>query len=491
MHKILLKTLLKNARDKVLKTSNVCLLILFFLIPPTSAAAQSSPLISEDTLLRKVVISDIVITGNKHTKTYIIKREIPFKIGDTLLQKKISATLIQARNQVYNTNLFTEVKFDSIPQPDSSLKINIVVKERWYIFPTPQFQLVDRSFNEWIKTYNADLNRVVYGLKFAHYNFSGRRDQLRIYVLNGYARNISASYSAPYSNAKLTEGFGVAAGFTQNREVGYKLNYYNKILNYKKDGFVRENFSAAIGYSIRKGFFKTTNFSVSFNSLNVDDSIISTKYNPSYFNNNNSKQYIPDFSVGVSYTNTDNNNYPQKGLIYSYGIGKRGLQFTGGINTLSLSGSFAKFYKHKHNFFSIVQSSAIIKLPFEQAFINRRALGFGNLTLRGLEVYLIDGVAAGVAKYTLNKKVTEFKIPIPFKIKSLPYVPFKIFVKTYTDIGYSYLSKKYDSRLNNKFLYTGGFGIDVVTFYDIVFKVEYSFNQLGEKGLFLRGKGGF
>ncbi len=467
----------------------------FFLAP--NAGAQS-PLISSakqevltDSIQSKVIVSSINISGNKHTKTYIIQREIPFKVGDSLVQKKLTATLLQARNQVYNTNLFTEVKFDSILQADSSLRINVVVKERWYIFPTPQFQLVDRSLSEWIKTYNADFNRVVYGLKFAHYNFSGRRDQLRIYLLNGYARNISASYSAPYSNTKLTEGFGVAAGFTQNREVGYILNYNNKLLNYKKDGFVRNSFNAAVGYSIRKGFFKTTSFSVGVNYTNIDDSIINNKYNPSYFNSVNSRQIIPDVGVGVSYTNTDNNNYPQKGLIYAYGINKRGLQFTGGINNLSLSGSFAKFYKHKHNFFSILQSSAVIKLPFEQAFINRRAIGFGSLNLRGLEVYLIDGVAAGVAKYTLNKKVTEFKIPIPFKIKSLPYIPFKIFAKTYTDIGYSYLSKKYDSRLNNKLLYTGGFGIDVVTFYDIVFKVEYSFNQLGEKGLFLRGKGGF
>lgn len=444
-----------------------------------------------DTVEPKIIVSAINVTGNRHTKTYIIEREIPFKVGDSLSQKNLTAILLQARNQVYNTNLFTEVKFDSIPQADSSLKINIVVKERWYIFPTPQFQLVDRSLNEWIKTYNADFNRVVYGLKFAHYNFSGRRDQLRIYLLNGYARNISASYSAPYSNRRLTEGFGVSIGYTQNREVQYKLNYNNKLLNYSKNGFVRNSFNAAVGYSTRKGFFKSTNFSVGFNYINIDDSIIQAKYNPTYFNSANNKQFIPDFGVGVSYTNTDNNNYPQKGLIYSYSLSKRGLQFTGGINSLSLSGSFAKFYKHKHNFFSIVQSSAIIKLPFEQAFINRRAIGFGSLSLRGLEVYLIDGVAAGVAKYTLNKKVTEFKIPFPFKIKSLPFIPFKIFAKTYTDIGYSYLSNKYDSRLNNKFLYTGGFGIDVVTFYDIVFKVEYSFNQLGEKGLFLRGKGGF
>ena len=454
----------------------------------TTTLPKSLPI---DSATAKVLISSINIIGNKHTKSYIIQREIPFKVGDSVLQKNITSTLLQARNQVYNTNLFTEVKFDSIPQVDSSLQINVVVRERLYIFPTPQFQLVDRSFNEWIKTYNADFKRVIYGAKFAHNNFSGRRDQLRIFLLNGYARNISASYSMPYSNRKLTEGFGVAIGYTQNREVQYKLNYNNKLLNYRKEGFVRNNFNAAVGYAIRKGFFKSTNFSVGMNYSNIDDSIISVKYNPTYFNSSSSKQFIIDFGIGVSYANTDNVNYPQKGLIYSFGISKRGVQFSGGINSMAFSGSFAKFYKHKRNFFSIVQSAAILKLPFDLAFINRRALGFGSLSLRGLEVYLIDGVAAGVAKYTLNKKVTEFKIPIPFKIKSLPYIPFKIFAKTYTDVGYSYLSKKYDSRLNNRLLYTGGFGIDIVTFYDIVFKVEYSFNQLGEKGLFLRGKGGF
>ena len=61
-----------------------------------------------DSTEHKVVVSAINVTGNKHTKTYIIEREITFKVGDSLLQKKLTATLIQARNQVYNTNLFTE-----------------------------------------------------------------------------------------------------------------------------------------------------------------------------------------------------------------------------------------------------------------------------------------------------------------------------------------------------------------------------------------------
>ena len=469
---------------------------IFFTIILSNLSAQintdtsfTTPVIKDS--LTTVIISLIKVTGSKHTKDYIILREVPFKTGDTLKMYELPAIFKQAKNQVYNINLFTEVKFDSIPLPDSTLQVNISVKERWYIFPTPQFQLVDRSYKEWVKTYNADFNRVIYGLKFVHYNFSGRRDQLRVYLLNGYARNISASYSTPYSNSKLTEGFGVSAGFTQNREVGYALTDSNKLLNYRKEGFVRNNFNASVNYSKRKGFFKSTAIGIGFNYINIDDSILNTKYNPSYFNDKRSKQIIFDVGIGVSYSNTDNNNFPLKGLIYNYGISKRGLGFSGGINSLTLSGSFAKFYTHKHNWFSVIQTSALLKLPFEQSFINRRAVGFGPLSLRGLEVYIIDGVAAAVTKYTLSKKIVSFKIPIPFKIKSLSNIPVSIFAKTFADVGYSYLPNKYYSIFNNKLLYTGGFGLDLLTLYDLVIKVEYSFNQLGEKGLFLRGKGGY
>lgn len=433
-----------------------------------------------------VIITSLNVTGNKHTKTYIILRELPFKTGDTLQKQSLAKTLLQARNQVYNTNLFTEIKIDSLILPDSSLAIQVAVKERWYIYPTPQFQLADRSFNEWRKIYHADLNRVIYGVKFAHYNFSGRRDQLRIFLLNGYARNFSASYSAPYANRALTQGLGFSSGFTQNREIGYKINYFNRLLLFRKEGFVRNAFSAAASMSKRKGFFKSNGFSLGLNYVLVNDSVITAKYNPNYFNSNKRYQFFPDLSFGVSYSNTDNNNYPLKGFAFSYGISKRGLGFSGGINSTTFSGGLAKFISHKRNFYSTIQTSGQIKIPFDQAYINLSGIG-----LRGLEYYLITGVANATAKYTLSKKVTSFKIPIPFKIKAFPYIPFKIFAKTYADAGYSYVPPKYNTRLNNRLLYTGGFGVDFITLYDIVFKVEYSFNQLGEKGLFLQGKSGF
>jgi hypothetical protein len=70
-------------------------------------------------------------------------------------------------------------------------------------------------------------------------------------------------------------------------------------------------------------------------------------------------------------------------------------------------------------------------------------------------------------------------------------IPFRIFVKTYGDMGYSYNKSFTQNSLVNRMLYTGGAGVDVVTYYDIVLRFEYSCNQLGQKGLFLHFKNDF
>jgi len=57
--------------------------------------------------------------------------------------------------------------------------------------------------------------------------------------------------------------------------------------------------------------------------------------------------------------------------------------------------------------------------------------------------------------------------------------------------GTVYNKKAYDTYLNNRILYTGGFGIDILTLYDLNFRFEYSFNQLGKNGLFLHTQDGF
>jgi hypothetical protein len=104
--------------------------------------------------------------------------------------------------------------------------------------------------------------------------------------------------------------------------------------------------------------------------------------------------------------------------------------------------------------------------------------------MRGLEYYVIEGVAGGVARATAKNEVLSFNIRSPLNSKTHDKIPFRVFFKTFGDIGYSYTPNYGISKLNNKFLRTWGFGIDIVTFYDVALRFEYSFNQLGDKALY-------
>ena len=91
-----------------------------------------------------------MIIGNRRTKDYIIKREIHFKEGDSIQTRRLLEECELARQQIHNTTLFAEVQADPSLVGANQFDLFVKVKEKWYIYPTPQFQLVDRTLNEWL-----------------------------------------------------------------------------------------------------------------------------------------------------------------------------------------------------------------------------------------------------------------------------------------------------------------------------------------------------
>lgn len=433
----------------------------------------------------KLQLRKIIITGNKRTKSYIILREMQVKPGDSVMISKIQATLETARSFIYNTTLFVEVNLSSVITNSNDFDIVVDVVERWYIFPIPVFQLADRSYNEWIEKYNASLDRVSYGIRFYHKNASGRNDQFSITLINGFTRNISFNYKAPYSNPSLTEGVSVEGGFSQTREIPFLTNNKNNILYFKNDDFVKNEWFVSTAYISRKGLKKRETFTLGFRHIKVDDSIISQRYNPSFFNSNKTFQNFPELEYKLQFIDVDNILYPLRGYTTSFIINKRGLQWKNNINRLSLKAAYNLYFSHPGKWYTSFRFSGEIKLPFDQPFINRRALGYRDDYLRGDEFFVIDGVVNALAKFDLKKEVLKFYLPTFLKSKTYNRLPFTVYAKTFVDMGYAYIRPEFDSRLNNRLLYSGGFGIDILTLYDLKLSIEYSFNQLGQKGLFL------
>ena len=482
-----------SACSSLLSRLSLCFAMVFFSmisyaqIPDSIIINRESIAAPPDSIQGKMFLKKILVTGNRKTKEYIVRREIQIKEGDSVNLQNFVAQLIQARSQVYNTNLFDEVVFTVIKIDSFNFTLLVNLRERWYIYPSPQFQLIDRSYAEWVKVYNADLERVTYGAKYTQYNFSGRRDVIRLSLLTGYARNIQFSYTNPYSNRKLTEGFGVSASFTQNREFPFFTRKDNQFTNYKTQGFVRTIYSLGASYFSRKGYFSSFSYGASMAHIALTDTAFSNNFSSRYYGTTAASITFPEFNFSYAYSKTDNNNYPLTGRFLAYGISKRGIGFKANkINMLTTSATYNRYRSYGKQWYGRYTAAALLKLPFTQSFLNRRALGFGSLQLRGLDAYVVDGVAAAVATYTLRKKIGSFNLKFPIRNKFIKKVPFTFYGKTYVDAGYAYATEDTRATLNNKFLYTTGIGVDIITFYDVVIGLDYSKNQLQAPGFFFR-----
>src|SRR5690349_15332193 len=159
------------------------------------------------------VVGEIYIEGNKRTKPYIIERELPFKRGDSIYLPELVHGFEISRQQLINTSLFNDVVIALKSFRGYYVDIQIIVKERWYIFPIPYLKPVDRNLTEWAKQgYAAD--RINYGFKFTYYNFSGRNDKLRLWLTTGYARQIQFQYDQPYADKTLKNGYKIGFNYS-------------------------------------------------------------------------------------------------------------------------------------------------------------------------------------------------------------------------------------------------------------------------------------
>ena len=221
--------------------------------------------------------------------------------------------------------------------------------------------------------------------------------------------------------------------------------------------------------------------------IEMTDTAFSNNFSNEYYGSTAGSVTFPEFSFSYVYSKTNNNNYPLTGRFLAYGITKRGIGFNANkLNMLTTSATYNRYKSYGRNWYGKYTAAALIKLPFEQSFLNRRALGFGSLQLRGLDAFVVDGVAAAVATYTVRKKIGSFNLKFPIKNKFVNKVPFTFYGKTYLDAGYAHATKETRATLNNKFLYTTGIGIDVLTFYDIVLGLDYGKNQLQAPSFFFR-----
>lgn len=440
-----------------------------------------------------VKVGEIVITGNNKTKKNIILREIPFKSGEEYSLDELVKKFETARRQLMNTALFNAVivaakNIEGNPPAGQASKIDVSVelRERWYLFPVPVFKPVDRNLNQWLVEQKANFDRVNYGAKLYYNNATGKNDKLRLGFISGYTRQLSLSYDRLYVDKKLKWGMKFALATGKNREVNYTTINNKQVFLKIANKYIRNFTTASAELTYRKAIKTRHSFGIGFISEQLHDTVVAL--NPYYFKSGRNSISFPVIYYTLNYFDVDYIPYPTKGYAAQLFIGKSGFNNIINVWQLHVKGS-ASWPLFAKTFFNLNVYGGI-KLPFKQPYFNQRFLGYGDVFMQGFEYYVIDGAAGGYLKTTFTRELLNLAIKTPAgkKGKKSQRIPFRIFGKVYGNSGYVHNPQPGDNSLSNKMLYSGGFGIDILTFYDITFKLEYSFNSLGQNGLFLHRK---
>lgn len=436
-----------------------------------------------------VYVDAIFIQGNKKTKDEIILRELQFKVGDSIEVANWETVLKESEQFVMNTSLFNKasIRTEKNPVFPNHLQIHITVDEAWYIYPVPYFELADRNFNVWWVEQNRSLQRVNFGTDFSHTNFTGSADRFKFGAKYGYTHSYFVSYSLPYVNTKQTIGLSSEISYARNREINYATDG-NKQLFYQADEFLYSRFRAQVGMTYRPGLRTLHQFYLRYHQNSIADSI-ATSLNPYFFQYKEDLQRYISFAYQFTYDTRDVRPYPMNGKFISIRLERDGLGFFDDRNALTLLGYFDRYFSISPKLsvglktggkFSIIRS--------RQPYNDNRALGFGKNYLHGYDYYVIDGMDMGYLKTNVRFKLIEhhFDFGKMIPVKQFRQMPVKVFLGMNNDFGFvhePYL--EFNNPLVNRMLWGGGLGLDFVFFYDKVLQLEYSFNHLLEKGLFL------
>ncbi len=447
--------------------------------------------------LGMLIVDSISITGNRRTINRIIFRELDFKEGDTLFIADTSHTFKRNRNQVFNTGLFvtTNIKADSIN--GNHCRVAIHVKEEWYIFPMPILELADRNFNEWINQNNMSLSRINFGIRFRHENFRGRNERLKIVLQGGFTDKYELEYILPNINKKQTTGLGFKTTYATQKAVAFTTGN-DKLKYWENEDVVKTRLFTGLSITKRQRLYTKHLFSLGFNYQHVQDSI--AILNPNYFLDGRTDVHFLTFSYSISWDRRDIHYYPLKGKNIEAGFTKYGLGVFGDLDAFRAYGKFGRFWQLSKHYYFATKVSGQFSLPNKLPYFISQGLGYDEDLVRGFELQVVDGQHYLLSRNELRRRL--FKTTLHFNffpVKEFRTVPLAIYLKGFSDLGYVIDSQSNDltveatgNILKNSFLWGNGIGIDIISYYDAVLRLEYSVtNKKGIHGFFFHLGGAF
>ncbi|MCU4163378.1 BamA/TamA family outer membrane protein [Carboxylicivirga caseinilyticus] len=433
-------------------------------------------------LIDSVLVKQIIISGNKVTKSRVILNELEFETGDTLWINQIGQLITRSRDNLLNTSLFNFVTITYSKQLDESVVFHIKVDERWYWWVFPIFEHTDRNLSSFLES--GDWSRMNYGIYLKRDNFRGRKELLKFRVKIGFSTQVSLRFDSPEYKRKSGWGAEVnAKAFTKvpfatidNRPMFVMVNNEMSQFYYK----------SAVNYSLRSDLYQRHRLELTYEGFDVSDSV--TQINPNYLTPGDSKMDYLSISYQYRFDKRDSKVYPLGGTSLNLSLTKNGLGIlTDELNDLNLHLQFQQYAQLGRRWHWGGVAEGRVGTSDHLPYALFQGLGYKSF-MNGYELYVLDGVRNAMVQ---NKILFTLMEP---KVKTIGFMPltqfakihYAFYVKAFFDTGYAW-QKNPDPTNNmvNSWQYGYGLGIDFVTFYDKVFSFNYSINKLGYDGFFV------
>ncbi len=449
----------------------VKILIICLLISPSYALPSS-----------RYVVSSIQVKGNRITNERVILRELPFALGDTINHEDIPRITQQVKENLDNTQLFNFVHLN-VDTNDHTLSWTIEVEERWYIWPVPILEYADRNLSSFLR--EGDYSRVNFGGFLTIENFRGMRDQLMVRLVLGYRKQAAIRYTTYSLDRHKRHGIRLWVSYVTNHEVPF-ISFNNRQVFYKSfDGKIRTTLVTEAEYFYRPGHNWRHQLTLGHEMVQVSDTI--AKLNPNYFGNGSNLFNVTKIRYRAHLEKRNLTIFPLSGYYVRGEVSRFGIFPDENVsfwNTTIAAGYFTPtFPKLFAGSDAMIRLSTTENLPY---YLND-AIGYKNF-IRGYEYYVTNG-----ANFFINKTSLKYQLLSP-RVIMLPFINegrFKkahlaIYWGVFADTGMvSVDSNSLTGTLEGKLIYGYGSGLYFVAYYDIVFRVEYSMNMFGERGVFI------
>ena len=458
------------------------LVVCFLLCHVTEAVSQDSLVISDD----KLVIHDILISGNKITHESVILRELIFSPGDTVFKMQLIPSLQRSRENLLNLSIFNFVFLNVKHLGDNVIDVTVEVTERWYIWPIPILEYADRNFSTFLE--NRDWDKINYGAWLKWNNFRGRNELLTAKVRLGYVKEYALAYSKPNMGKNQTHGITASFNANQQNEM-YISTENNQPVEYEPlDIPAQVRLNTSFKYTYRRKYYASHFLRVDYYDYQISDSVAIV--NSNYLGGSSTRQNFFLLTYQFNYDVRDSRVYPLEGYNVKFRAEQYGLGLIPDFNspTFRLTGILMYHQKIVNRLYFYNATKARFSTEKVLPHFLNKGLGY-NENLRGYEPYVIDGSDYVISMYNLKVQVVKpNSYTIPFiGMEQFNKIHYAVYVNLFADFGY--VNNDFPNPTNtmvNTWQFSAGAGIDLITYYDKVFSIYYAINRYGEHGLFFQ-----